>query len=290
MDGRKFKGQTPAMYALPDLVLLLPTLLISLVANGVARFMRGGWHGHVLAGFGGGLGILAAMYALLGVPPFPPIAAGHKAFYAVVMMLVFGVVADLTKGREGLRRVVAMTLPMLTAYWLSYAQFLGNFFSFAALQFLVLTVAGGTAMMRLEGFMHRQLTSSIMVFAAAIGLGTVALIGGESTLSLVSFAVAAAVLGFVAWNWPIPRVPMSTPLLMACGAALSAAAGQLAYFSPAASWPLLALLPIFYVDRIRRKFIAGNDRIAQLLKPVVLAFLCGIPVGAAVALSWLAKA
>jgi hypothetical protein len=275
------------MYMPFDLSLLLPTLLITLAATGVGRALGMGRRGELVAGFGVGLGILAALFALLGFPPFPPIAAGHKTFYLIAVALVLGLVIDLLKGREDLRRVSAMALPMMAAYWQAYAQFLGDFFSLAVLQFCLITVAGGAAMVQLEKQMQEGLAAPVMMTMVAIGLGGVALIGNEPVVLLIALATAASVSGFVVWNWPVRRLPVSGPLLLASGAALSGAAGQLAYFSPAPSWPLLLLLPIFFADRVCGKFIRGNDRIAELLRTPVLALLCVVPVSAAILAAWL---
>jgi len=278
------------MYLPFDLPLLLPTLLISLAAAGAGRALGVARRGELVAGLGVGGAILAALFALLGLPPFPPIAAWHKVFYLVAVALLLGVVLDLLKGREDLRRVVALVLPMMTAYWLAYSQFLGNFFTPAVLQFSFLTVGGGAAMVQLEKHRHRVLEPSVMILMASLGLGGVALVGGEESAALLAFAISASVLGFALWNWPINRLPFTGPMLLATGAALSGAAGQLAYFSSAPSWPLLLLLPIFFADRVRSKFIRGHDRIAEFLKPPVLAVLCTVPVGAAVLSAWLVKA
>ncbi len=235
--------------------------------------------GNILAGLGVGVGFILAYIFIVGRPPFPPIASSHKLFYLTIIGFAGGLIVDFVKDRQHMRRVVAMAFPMMTAYWLAYSQFNGTVLSPPVIKFLVITILGGIIMVRLDKLAERGLTASIMVLFAAVGLGV---ISNSTSISQLSFALVASLGAFVAWNWPVKRMVFSGILLIGAGGVFMVLISQTLYFTPTSLLAQALLIPIFFADLLVGKFMAGKDRVAMMIKPIVLAILCALPVGAAV--------
>ncbi|MCW9034986.1 MAG: hypothetical protein OQJ97_12265 [Rhodospirillales bacterium] len=260
-------------------------LLVSFSIIVAIKLVLGNERGGEFAGLGVGIGFLLAYIFIVGRPPFPPIASSHKLFYLAVIGFGVGLFLDRSKSQHHVKRTAAIGFPMLTAYWFGYSQFHGLALSPEVLKFLVITIVGGILMARLDKLADRGLTSSIMILFAAIGLSGVAMFSNTQTLSQLGITLGGSMVGFILWNWPKTRFPFNGVLLLGAGGLLMVMLSQAIYFTKIPPLTLLLLVPIFFSDIVVKKFIAGNDRVATRLKPIVLGLIASIPTAAAIAVA-----
>ncbi|HYH17354.1 MAG TPA: hypothetical protein VD995_01940 [Azospirillum sp.] len=245
--------------------------------------------GRRAAGAAVGVAYLLSHLAVLGPPPFPPVAAMQKLFYVAAAFLAAGVLLDAMAARRPVRRAVALAAPAAALTWLALPILLRAATPGTWAPGVWLTVAGtllaaGVAMLRLERRLDDGVTGPVIVVAAAVGTGVVALLGGSASILQLAMAVAAATGGFLLVNWPRQRHRVAAALLLGAGALVPVLAGQLVLYTRTPAVAVALLLPVFFADIVADRLPVR----AGAWRPVLLGMLCLVPVLLAVAVAWTA--
>ncbi len=90
---------------------------------------------------------------------------------------------------------------------------------------------------------------AFMLLFAAIGVGILAFIARSPLIAQVPAALAIGTIGFLLWNWPVPRYPLSAIAALGGGGVLLGLAVNLGLFAKTASRPVLALIILVFVAR-----------------------------------------
>jgi hypothetical protein len=266
--------------------LLLPFAAALLLA-GLIRLAGGPTRGARLADSAVGLAFLLAFIALFG--SLPVLGRPPHALVAETTALgtVLGLVLALA-GRDG--QIAAIVAPLALVLW-RYGLALPHL-PWRTLLPAIAFAAGGVAVLRqMQGSAGRGAVPIVLAAVAALGLaGIAAFFAAEGVLRL-ALALAAALAGFLAWNWPTPRWPLGPAGWLAAGGALLAMAVSLAGESLLALVPLGLLALVFFVEPVAARLGAGSGLIGRALAPIVLGLTAGVPalaaIGAALLLGWL---
>ena len=262
--------------------------MIPLVASGllgaVLRFAGRPAIGPRLAAAGVGLGILAAYGVAVGLPPAPPVLSLDKIAYLAAAGLVGGVLIDLARLPAFMRWLGFAVLLAAALYWMAEPRAdLSHPWRLVGLASL--WIVGLVTLWRSEASRNAGMDPVIKLFAAAIGVGLVAMIGDAGTQAKLAFATAAALAGFLILNWPATRYPWNAALLLGAQGFLLSLITGLALFSTA-SLPALAILTlVFFADVAVQHINLGSGKLARAAHPWVLGGLSLIPVLAAIAVA-----
>jgi len=261
---------------------------LAFVLAGLLRLVGGPGRGNRLAGVACGLGFLAAYWAIRGLPPLPPVAAAQKLFWAAALGLAAGLALDLAGSRPRPVAAAAALAAAGTAAWLGWArlqQLPADWLAaltVAAVAVFAWRVAATAADRGTEG----GLQAGLMLLAAALGLGAIALTASSASLAQAAFALAAALGGFLLWNWPVPRFPAGAALLLGGLAALAGLLAQAALFTRGQPAVLLPLLLVAFADLPARRFAAGGGTLRIAWRGLALALFALLPAMLAAGLAW----
>jgi hypothetical protein len=252
--------------------IVLPVLL-SFVLTGFIRFSLGQSRGHNFAVSAVGITYLVTYIVLFGWLPFPPIASGQKIAYLALFALIVGLLLDLRPEARFYQRLVAIVWPGIVVGWLGWRQ-LSTLSSDVLLNSGLLWLAGIFILLQL--FRNRGPTpeSSIIVLVAVSGASLVALFGASGSVGQQFGVVAAAMGGFILWNWPTPRFSFGALGAVGIGGTLMALATQTVLFTDASKIALAIILVVFLTPLLTDRF-----RFAErpALRVVVFGFVAAIP-------------
>ncbi|MCW8835746.1 MAG: hypothetical protein OQJ99_05195 [Rhodospirillales bacterium] len=262
------------------------TLFVSAAGTGLVRLIAGAAFGPRLAAIAIGIAALVGVAMTAGVPPFPPAEGIDIIPYLLLAAIIIGGIIDVTGAPAAVVRTALAAVAAVGAWWVmgaprgfpGFGDMLGMVAVFA-LWFVIL--------LRLEKMERRDVRAPAMLMAAALGVATIALIGGLLAKG-PALAILAALAGFLAWNWPQPRFPFAAAGLMAAGGALPVLAGELA--SPGGVWTLAVgvLVLVFFVDTALPKQDKKDKTTVLAPEGVMLIAMVLIPVLIAAVLGYLA--
>jgi|GEM_PF-873453 len=259
---------------------LFPLLLAAGLA-GVLRGIGGRTFGRSLAALAPLLAFGLVFVWVIGVPAFPPPASLGKGFW---LLAAGGLVAA---GFDASRRLV-------WGGWLLAAGSVAGFVWIAGAQLMtpagliLLPLAGvavAIALGKLEtavGGNDLLLPQSVIGLAWAAGVGGVALLGASAALAQAGLSLAAAIGGWLLWNWPRPRDEFALAGRMLLLAPLPLAL-VLLFFTQAQGivLPILLLVPLAVRLVLRR--LAG--RIVPALLGMIVTLVALLPALLTVALA-----
>lgn len=260
----------------------LVPLVLGFVLTGGVRFANGSQHGPQVAPAGVGLAFLATYFVIMGVPPIPPVQAVQKLAYAVAGGLVVGFLLDFGKLPAAFRWVLFPIGTAAVLYWIAWRKLQAPDI-WMILGAVALWLSTIISMWRLEAGREARLNPSVKLLIAALGMAAVAVVGHTAALAQLAFALAAAIAGYMLWNWPVYRWPYGGALLMGAGAALATIGMIIVLYTRVSVIAMALLLLIFFADIAARRINLGSGGLAKALEPVVLAGLCLVPALAAVA-------
>lgn len=115
-----------------------------------------------------------------------------------------------------------------------------------------------------------------MLLFAAIGVSIVALLGASASIAQLAGTLAAAIGGFLLWNWPWARYPLGAAGVLGGGGVLLSLVLTLGLFSEDVSRPALGLLIlIFLAPPLAARLPLGRYAV---FGPIVLGIVAAIPV------------
>lgn len=253
---------------------------LSFAAAGLLRLLLGPGRGSMLAALGIPLGLLAAYLVILGAPPLlEPRGAQQKLFHIVVAASALGAAMAWTGLGAG-RPIAVLALAVTAAEaWLFETRLRAG--GFAQLWPLAVVWVGTLfAADALARASDRDRDAPVLLLVAAFGLGAVALLGASASYGQLGFALAAAVGGFLLWNWPWARWSFGPVGLLGGATALAALGAAVAIFAPRADKIALAvLLLVFVAPTLARRWLPAGG----IWRPILVGLAAAVPaVGAAV--------
>ncbi|MFN4088329.1 MAG: hypothetical protein ACK4QW_04705 [Alphaproteobacteria bacterium] len=260
--------------ALPFVAALTVALAARLAGGGIAR------RGAVAVP----LAFLLAYLPLLGLPPFPPVAAAHKVGYVIAGMVVLGLVVE---GRGRWAALLAGAAGLVAAVgWIGQRPLSGP----GETAWIVAAAVSGAGILALAALMREQARPAVggaVLAVTALGLAALAFFGASASIMQAAIALAAAAGGFALLNLFRPLLPFGAAGVLGAVAALTALAAQAAFFTRLDRSAMLVL-----GAAIPSLFLAGRMpavRRPGLLSPILAALAAAVPVAAAAALAWYAQ-
>lgn len=264
---------------------LIP-LVLGFVLTGLLRFTNGRERGPHVAGASVALTFIISYLLIIGVPPLPPVAAAQKLAYAVTAGLVIGFVIDYRR-LPAIFRWVAFGLGMaVVLYWLGADKLL-RADTWVLLGVIAVYLGTIVAEWRIETGRQRELEPSVKIFIASLATAGIAHFGDSTSLAQLSGALAAALGGFMLWNWPVHRYAHGGALLLGAGGALASIIYVLVLYTPEANKIALALvLLVFFADLAAKRVSLGERAFGRSLRPIVLGLACLLPAVIAVVIAY----
>lgn len=257
-------------------------LLAGLAAVGLLRLSAGPARGRRVAAAGVAAAFLAAYAVIVGLPALPPPSSMGRLFWSAVAGLAVGFVADIAGLSRRLGSLLVGLWLAAAVLWVAYPVLPGGLTTVTAAA--VLLAGAWFALSRAAGQSRGAATPGVVLLAAALAVGGVALVGASASVAQLAFALAAATGGLLLWNWPVER--------HAWGAAGQASLGilvlltaALTFFSSAHAEALVAVLPAFFADRLRDRLPLPATATGRALGTVALAAIAIVPAVAAVGLA-----
>ncbi len=261
-------------------ILLLP-FAISAAAAGLVRLVGGPGRGSAAAGLGIACGALAGWLLLRGIPALPPRGLAAYTPYVAGIGAVAGVLG-LAFGRTMMLTLIVASA--LAAAWFFLGRPIAPSWPLA-LEAGLLLCAWLVVLLRLESRPAKEPVAAVMLMMLACGIAAASWFDGDIGNARLSLSVAAAALGFLAWNW-FGGLPFLAPALLGgSGAVLALATAQaLSDRTMAAALAVLLLIP--FADGTANRLPSGSGLARKILQPLLLALVCLLPVGLAATVAY----
>ncbi len=256
-------------------------LCAALAAAGLIRLLGGTDRGAGLAVVGAGIGFLVAYFLVFGAPTYPPRASTHKMPYLAVGGVLIGFALEALRPAPAVVRGAALAWIAVGILWLAESQLRRG-----GIVLPVTVTAGGLiAGWRLTRQDGQTLAAPLMILLATIGLSAIAFIATSASIAQTCAALAAALGGYMLWNWPKFRFPFGAAGVVGVGATAIFLGSQMALYTRANEWALAILLLVPFADLAFRRIGPGQGTVGNLVAPLVIGIACAIPAIAAVAVA-----
>lgn len=263
-------------------------LLASAVGAGLARLFAGPGMGAALAPVAITIGFLLGYLVILGLPGFPPPSSTQKLPYLVVLVAILAVVVALVRGRLIVASAGLAVLAIGGLLWLSGRRLGGGDILSVALALGPLWLGWLVILFRLARLRNQGQAPAVMVLVAALGLAGIGIFGASASVGQMALALAAAVGGYLLWNWPRVRFPFGETGLVAAGGSLLLLASYLIL-----AWPrayifvaVAVLVLVFFADGPAGRLMPRGEGARAVLAPVILGVTALLPVAVAVAITY----
>jgi len=258
-------------------------LILGFVLTGALRLLLGRYWGARLACVSISLSLLLVVFFLLGLS-WPPNTAIHKLPYLLAGSVILGVLLDWRAQHHSLKIGTILLWPLLVLAWLAAVRLkqpeLGLIVELA-----VLYGASVLIFWRLDRVSSDVLVPTSMVLSAAIGLGVVAALSASLSLGQLTVALAAAVGGFMLWNWPKQRDEFGFSGIFGAAGALLILTALVLLLTDARPVALAVLGLIFCADGVSNTLPPVEGALGQALRPIYLIGVAAIPIILAVVLT-----
>lgn len=264
---------------------ILP-LTIAFVLTAMLPVMgRSGWGSRTASG-AVGVALLASIVLVLGAPAWPAHTGMQKIFYLAAGSLLLGILLDLQRPHPRLLLSSGLIWMAAAFAWLAWPQLDRQYTGWLA---AAIWLVGLIMALRVANSPAGDRGGPIMLLVTAASLGGIAAIAGSLSIAQLGFALAAALGGFMLWNWPRPRYPFGAAGLLGAGVPVLTLALLTLLLTDVSPWSLTPLVLIFVADPFSRRLPAGTGLLRQTLQPVYLVLVASVPGAAAVALAWLMR-
>lgn len=234
------------------------------------------------------IGFLLGYLVILGLPGFPPPSSTQKLPYLVVLVAILAVVVALVRGRLIVASAGLAVLAIGGLLWLSGRRLGGGDILSVALALGPLWLGWLVILFRLARLRNQGQAPAVMVLVAALGLAGIGIFGASASVGQMALALAAAVGGYLLWNWPRVRFPFGETGLVAAGGSLLLLASYLIL-----AWPrayifvaVAVLVLVFFADGPAGRLMPRGEGARAVLAPVILGVTALLPVAVAVAITY----
>ena len=227
------------------------------------------------------IAFLAGNILFLGIPTFPSADPLHLIPIVILAGLLAGIVIDAAIGIESAKLAVVLVWPAVVVVGIGWRE-MPDFATIAGLPMALLWLGAvlGYLWMGLE---HRFASTPVVtLFVMTVGLALLAFLGDSKIMTVLSAILAAALFGFFAFNWPLPRFPIqAVGHLGIAGAVLSLAVAVVLYTATPAQAVAVLLLVVAAPPLAGRLPLGTGPKSG----PIVLMFVSALPVIMAVAVA-----
>ena len=229
------------------------------------------------------LGLCAGYVAIQGWPPWLPRTSTQKLPSLLLAALVVGWALDSSGIAPRLRRPAIVALVVLGTAWLGWPLLRTLHAPDLALVAAV-SVCGSAALLHLDRARRDGLDAPVMLLAAALGASAIALYATSALIAQLCGALAAALGGFLLWNWPRSRDRFAGGGVCGAGAGLIFLLAILAFYTRASRLALLLACAALAADALisRMEFSPLRSRVGR---PFGVAAAALIPVALALAVA-----
>jgi len=242
-----------------------------------------------LAGLAVFAGFLAAYAVTIGLPPLPPKSSGQKIIYIAAFAAIAGLYLDGRQASEIQRRLTGLAVVLLGAVWIGWRKIMAAP-SFDHVALLLILAGAAVALFATEQTSEDDADKTIPLLVISLAAAGIAFLGSSASISQNAGALGAALGGVLVLNWPQRRFGLTVTARLVPLVTLAALAAQSVFFTKAAAWIYLLLLPSLFADRLAGRWIPVDHPRASLARPVVVGLLAVVPGAAAVAAAWVTAA
>jgi hypothetical protein len=240
------------------------------------RLFLGAWRGAVLAAVGIGSGFLISYFLVRGYNLWPPFGAlGILPFVAIAGILA-GTFLDVHDAPPSVVNLFILALSFAIVGWVAFEWNSGVISGDGLVLYGALVFAGYWLMQRLYDNRDFGLASSIAAFSGAFGLILIADVYGTRT-GLFASGLAAAIAGYMVWNWPKYRYPWGAVGTLVAGGIFLTLASELAIKNEGLAFPVGITMTCFIVYDITSRLFP----VRQALQPFIQIAASAIPIAAA---------
>ncbi len=259
---------------------------VALVVTGLLRLGYGLLSSARGSGLGIGLGFLASVWLLAGLPQTAPLSAVHKLALVSVVGSLLGAVLEWSGATSRVLRSLAVVMLLATALWLAWPQLQRGAVDWPL---AVVALGCGAALYGLGTPTQRRAHDIVPLLLVAAGIAGIAVVSGSLVIAQLGVALATACGGFLIWNWPRARDALGASVLL--GAWLPAAALVLTavLLTPAPPWSFAPLLALFFLAPIAGRLWQPRGPWREALPPLYVLALGLVPVALSVALALMAE-
>lgn len=266
------------------LELVIHTILLPLAASFAFAGILGriGARGRQYAVLGVGFGFLAGYYMILGFPLLPPRSAPHKIFYIVCMAVLAGAVLGKVSPPGWLGRVCGTVIPALAAAWLAFAGLM-RLDADVLIKFAFFSIICGCILFDTFSAKQQEVSSGTQFLVAGGGMAALAVTAAAGSLGQLTAAYAAALGGYLLWNWPQVRYPFGGAGIFVAGSVCFSLAAVMVFFSDIPPISMALLATVFLSGRIGRLLWRNTWASKPVLVPVITGFIALVPALLAIA-------
>ena len=204
------------------------------------------------------LALCAGYVAIQGWPPWLPRTSTQKLPGLVLAALLVGWALDSSGIAPRLRRPALVALVVLGTGWLGWPLLRSLQASDLALVAAV-SVCGSTALLHLDRARGDGLDAPVMLLAAALGSSAIAIYASSALIAQLCGALAAALSGFLLWNWPRSRDVFAGGGVCGAGAGLIFLLSILAFYTRASNLALLLVCAALAADALVSPWITRME-------------------------------
>jgi hypothetical protein len=255
------------------------------IGAGVLRLIAGPSLGPRVAAAAVVIALLASYVATLGLPPWPPRAAIHKIAYVAALGGIAGIVLALLPRLRGQAAPLALAGIAATVIWLGWNRITDFGPNAETLKVLGVAIAGYVVLYRSLADAGDGQGESVNALVHACGAGAIALIGNSAALAQLCFAAAAAIGGFLLWNWPKARFAYAPVAAFGATGAVVAMTLQMSMFTRASAPALMLLGVVAFADVFARPLQPSGGTLAPAARPIIQGLVAAVVAGAAIGLA-----
>lgn len=256
--------------------LVIQTVLIPFAAAFLIVGIIGAkWRERAVVGMG--LGFLVGYVLILGLPLAPPRSSMHKIFYVgCAATILAAAVSSGAFKQHRLVRYIAAAVPAVIVGWLAFKG-LVRLDGAVIIKAAIFAAIGGTILFDMFNARREGAAFGMQFLVAASAMSGLGALAAAGSIAQLAGVYAAALGGFLLWNWPRIRHSFGAAGIFLNGSICFSLAAILLFFSDASPLSVLVLSACFLSDRCVRLVLGERLEVYPALVPVFVAVLSLAP-------------
>jgi hypothetical protein len=303
LRGRADPEMSPLLQD-PVVATIAAPFVVAFVLTVVIRIGGGGTAGPRFAALAPCVAILVAYWLLEGPPQFPPTDSVQRLGYLAALAIALGIVLEATAAGRTVIKSAAALYPLAALLWLAEPELMASLSVDLLLKLLllwleavfglwILEYATQTAHLRVNDPEAKGgLDAPTLLMVAALGAAAVAFVGALMGMARFSFGIAAALAGYMLFNY-LHYVAGGRSLAFGAmgsigiGGSFFAGVYVMALSDGEVSLAALGVLFLVFVgDMFGRRVRFGSGRGARLVEPFLYAAVVLVPAFVAAAVAY----